>query len=71
MPYNALVKTDEIDAICDQNGSLTKQIKNQLKLMDTDIKSSTSEHPSEPETKIKQTVHRIFSTKFKEVLKTN
>lgn len=37
--------------------------------MESDIKNSEVEHPNEPETRSKKTIHRTFTTKFRDVLK--
>ena len=63
------IKTDEIDALIAQNDGNIKQVKSYLKMMEGDIKNSEVEYPNEPETRLKKTVHRTFSTKFRDVLR--
>ena len=65
------IKTDEIDALIAQNDGNIKQVKSMLKMMETDIKQAEIEFPNEPETRIKKTIHRTFTTKFRDVLRTS
>ena len=65
------IKTDDINALIANNDDLIKAVKGQLKMMETDIKNSKIEHPNEPETRTKATIHRTFTTKFRDVLKTS
>jgi hypothetical protein len=39
--------------------------------MEMDVKESESTNKDEPETRIKKTIHKTFTTKFRDVLRTS
>ena len=68
---NQKVIQDEISALITENQAHQNQIKQNLQLMTDDIKDS-KENPNtkdEPETRVKQTVHRSIASKFRDVLR--
>ena len=46
-----------------------RQIKAQLSLMNNDISESEVKFAQEPETRVKKTIHRTFTHKFREVIR--
>jgi len=64
-----VVKTTQLNAIIEQNKQIFKKIKAHLNVMQQDIEESVIKHATEPETRVKKTVHRTFATKFKDVLR--
>ena len=63
------IKTDEINGLIEINGDTQKTIKSKLAAMDRDCKSSEETHKTEPETKVKKTVYRTLTNKFRDVLR--
>ena len=64
-----LVKTDGLNKIIDENKEYFKQIKLLLNLMKHDIEESVVKNSTEPETRVKRTIHRTFAHKFRDVLR--
>ena len=46
-------------------------LKTYLNMMKLDIAESEQKNPTEPETRIKKTVHRTFALKFRDILRTS
>jgi t-SNARE complex subunit (syntaxin) len=65
------VKTNEINDLMQANGSYQKQIKAQLNILDRHVKDAEETHKDEPETRVKKTVHRTYTTKFRDLLRTS
>jgi len=51
------------------NGSQFKQIKSQLSILERLVKDAEETQKSEPETRVKKTVHRTYATKFRDLLR--
>jgi predicted HicB family RNase H-like nuclease len=51
------------------NAKYQKKIKESLDLMTTEIEESQKQYPEEPETRVKKTVHRTLTSKFRDVLR--
>ena len=58
-----------MNKIIDSNGENFKRIKASLALMKIDIKESEATQKSEPETRVKKTIHHTFTQKFRDVLR--
>ena len=68
---NQEIKTTQVDAIIESNKGHFKMIKTYLNMMKLDIAESEQKNPTEPETRIKKTVHRTFALKFRDILRTS
>ena len=66
-----LVKTDQLNLLIEDNKQIFKTLKAHLNFMKNDITESIEKNPCEPETRVKKTVHRTFTQKFREVLRTS
>ena len=66
-----VVKVDVLNKLIDSNGDNFKKIKASLALMKIDIKDCEATQKSEPETRVKKTIHHTFTQKFRDVLRTS
>eukprot|EP00347_Sterkiella_histriomuscorum_P008633 403344351 len=62
-------KTEQITEIVQLNAKYQKKIKELLDVMTSDINEYKKNYPNEPETRVKQTVHRTLTSKFRDVLR--
>ena len=69
MLMRLIVKTDQINEVVQLNAKYQKKIKESLDLMTTEIEESQKQYPEEPETRVKKTVHRTLTSKFRDVLR--
>ena len=60
-----------LNKLIDSNGDNFKKIKASLALMKIDIKDCEATQKSEPETRVKKTIHHTFMQKFRDVLRTS
>jgi predicted HicB family RNase H-like nuclease len=51
------------------NQKFQKRVKELLDEMTKDIEESVKTYPNEPETRVKKTVHRTLTSKFRDVLR--
>ena len=63
------MKTEEINEIISVNQKYQKKIKELLDIMSEDIKESEKQFADEPETRVKKTVHKTLTSKFRDVLR--
>lgn len=63
------MRTEQINEIVQINGKFQKKIKEQLDMMSKDIDESEKAYENEPETRVKKTVYRTLTTKFRDVLR--
>lgn len=66
-----IVKTDQLNSLIEQNKDVFKSLKAHLNFMKNDISESDVKSATEPETRVKRTVHRTVTQKFREVLRTS
>ena len=69
MSANQEIKTTQLNSIIESNKEHFKSIKTFLNLMKSDIDSDVEKNQAEPETRVKKTVHRTFTQKFRDVLR--
>jgi len=61
-----------MNTLCQQNAAYQKTIKGYLAVMATDLKKSElGAAKDEPETRIKKSIHRTMTGKFRDVLRTS
>jgi predicted HicB family RNase H-like nuclease len=63
------VRTEQINEIVQANGKYQKKVKEHLDVMSRDIEESDKVYKNEPETRVKKTVHRTLTSKFRDVLR--
>lgn len=64
------IKTEGINSLVQVNASYQKSIKSNLAIMAMDLKASEAGlEKDEPETRIKKTLHRTLTSKFRDVLR--
>jgi len=61
--------TEQINEIVSDNTARQKKVKELLEAMQRDIEESKKTYAEEPETRVKVTVHRTLTTKFRDVLR--
>ena len=61
--------TEQINDIVQDNTAKQKKVKELLEVMQRDIEESKKTYGDEPETRVKLTVHRTLTTKFRDVLR--
>ena len=69
---NQEIKTDQfnqLNSLVDQQKDVYRSVKAHLNYMKQDISESEEKWASEPETRVKKTIHRTFATKFRDVLR--
>ena len=66
---NQEIKTTQLSALIDLNKTNFKSIKAHLNMMKVDVDESVEKYSTEPETRVKKTVHATFTLKFREVLR--
>ena len=65
------IKKAQLDNIIRDTREDASKIQKHLALMKNDINDSESKYPSEPETRVKKTVHRTFSHKFQSLVRSS
>ena len=58
-----------VNEIIDNNNRIFTKIKSDLSLMNQDIEASVLNHPDEPETRVKKTIYKTFTHKFRDVIR--
>ena len=63
------MRTEQINEIVQANGKRQKGVKELLDVMSKDIEESDRTYKNEPETRVKKTVHKTLTSKFRDVLR--
>ena len=63
------IDTSQINSLIDENGGLFREIKTSLAVMNDDIAESVIKFPNEPEIRVKKTIHRTYTHKFRDVIR--
>lgn len=63
------VRNEQINEIVQVNSKYQKKVKELLDVMSKDIQESETTYKLEPETRVKKTVHRTLTSKFRDVLR--